>query len=177
MKKIVLAFLFALLTCFALSACSGGSSSSSDTSSANAETAEQSADGTEANASSVTLEDGVYTATFETDSSMFHVNEAYDDEGTLTVENGQMTIHVVLESEKIVNLYLGTAEEAQQAGAELLEPTEETVDYGDGTTGEAYAFDIPVPSIDQEFDCAIIGTKGTWYDHKVKVTNPEPLEG
>ena len=40
------------------------------------------------------IEDGTYTAEFKTDSSMFHVNDAYDDKGTLTVKDGKMTIHV-----------------------------------------------------------------------------------
>ncbi len=37
---------------------------------------------------------------------------------------------------------------------------------------EVYGFDIPVPAIDEEFDVALIGTKGKWYDHKVSVKNP-----
>ena len=65
---------------------------------------------------------------------------------------------------------------AQKEGAELLEPTTETVDYHDGTTGEAYAFDIPVPAIGEEFDVAIIGKKGKWYDHRVVVSDPVPVE-
>ena len=60
-----------------------------------------------------TLADGTYTADFNTDSSMFHVNEAYDGKGILTVENGQMTIHVSMPSKNIVNLYLGSAEDAE----------------------------------------------------------------
>ena len=91
------------------------------------------------------LEDGTYTATFTTDHSMFHVNEAYDNKGTLTVKDGVMTIHVTLVSKNIVNLFPGLAEDAQKDGAALLQPTEETVNYADGTTGTAYAFDIPVP--------------------------------
>ena len=51
------------------------------------------------------LEDGVYSADFSTDSSMFHVSEACDGKGTLTVENGTMTIHISLASKNIVNLY------------------------------------------------------------------------
>ena len=51
------------------------------------------------------LADGVYTADFNTDSSMFHVNEACDGKGTLTVKDGEMTIHVSLASKKILNLY------------------------------------------------------------------------
>ena len=56
-------------------------------------------------------------------------------------------------------------------------PTEDMVTYSDGLTEEVYGFDIPVPTLDEEFDVALIGTKGTWYDHKVTVSNPEPLEG
>ena len=48
-----------------------------------------------------TLEDGVYTAKFDTDSSMFHVNEADEGRGILTVENGKMTIHISLVSKKL----------------------------------------------------------------------------
>lgn len=54
-----------------------------------------------------TLADGTYTADFNTDSSMFHVNEAYDGKGILTVEKGQMTIHVSMPSKNIVNLLSG----------------------------------------------------------------------
>ena len=122
------------------------------------------------------LEDGTYTATFTTDHSMFHVNEAYDNKGTLTVKDGVMTIHVTLVSKNIVNLFPGLAEDAQKDGAALLQPTEETVNYADGTTGTAYAFDIPVPAIDEEFDCALVGKKGKWYDHKVMVSDPVPAE-
>ena len=119
-----------------------------------------------------TLEDGVYTAEFDTDSSMFHVNEANDKKGELTVKDGKMTIHVSLVSKKIVNLFAGTAEDAQKDGAEIIEPTTDTVKYSDGYTEEVYGFDIPVPAIDEEFDVAILGEKGKWYDHKVSVKNP-----
>ncbi len=119
-----------------------------------------------------TLEDGTYTAEFDTDNSMFHVNEANDGKGILTVKDGQMTIHVSLTSKKIVNLFVGKAEDAKKDGAELLEPTTDTVTYSDGMSEEVYGFDIPVPVLDEEFDVALIGTKGKWYDHKVSVTNP-----
>ena len=123
------------------------------------------------------LADGVYKADFVTDNGMFQVNEAYDGKGTLTVKDGQMTIHVVMPSKNIVNLYEGLAEDAQKDGAELLQPTVETVDFGDGTEPEeANAFDVPVPALDEEFDLALIGTKGVWYDHKVSVSNPELLQ-
>lgn len=122
------------------------------------------------------LEDGVYTAEFDTDSTMFHVNEAYDGKGTLTVEDGEMTIHVSLVSKSIVNLFPGTAKDAQKDGAELLKPTTDSVTYNDGYTEEVYGFDIPIPALDEEFDVAILGKKGTWYDHKVSVSDPVPAE-
>lgn len=121
-------------------------------------------------------EDGVYTADFDTDSNMFHVNEACDGKGTLTVKDGKMTIHVSLVSKSILNLFAGTAEDAQKDGAEILEPTTDSVTYSDGYTEEVYGFDIPVPALDEEFDVALIGKKGKWYDHKVSVSNPVPSE-
>lgn len=122
------------------------------------------------------LSDGVYKADFDTDNSMFRASEACDGKGTLTVKDGKMTIHVSLASKRIVNLYPGLAEDAKKDGAELLEPTTDSVTYSDGTTEEVYGFDIPVPSLNEEFDLALIGTKGKWYDHKVSVSNPEPME-
>lgn len=118
------------------------------------------------------LPDGVYTAEFSTDSSMFHVSEACDGKGTLTVKDGVMTIHISLGSKKILNLYPGLAEDAAKDGAVLLEPTTDTVTYSDGMTEEVYGFDVPVPVIGEEFDLALIGTKGKWYDHKVMVSDP-----
>ncbi len=120
------------------------------------------------------LEDGTYVAVFTTDNGMFHVNEANNDKGILTVKDGQMTIHVSLNSKKIVNLFPGTAEDAQKEGAELLQPTTDKVTYSDGYEDEVYGFDIPVPAIGEEFDCALVGTKGKWYDHKVMVSDPVP---
>ena len=122
------------------------------------------------------LADGVYTADFDTDSSMFHANEACGGKGTLTVKDGEMTIHVSLVSKTILNLFPGLAEDAQKDGAVLLQPTTDTVTYSDGLSEEVYGFDIPVPALDTEFDLALIGKKGVWYDHKVSVSNPEPLE-
>lgn len=131
---------------------------------------------TQVETESESLEDGVYIADFNTDSSMFHVNEACDGKGTLTVKDGEMTIHVSLTSKKILNLYYGLAADAAKEGAKLLDPTTDSVTYSDGMTEEVYGFDIPVPALDEEFDVALIGTKGTWYDHKVSVSNPEPKE-
>ena len=87
-------------------------------------------------------------------------------------KDGKMTMHISLQSKKIVNLYYGLAEDAAKDGAELIEPTTDKVTYSDGYVDEVYGFDIPVPAIGEEFDCALIGEKGKWYDHKVTVTDP-----
>ncbi len=122
------------------------------------------------------LADGTYLARFQTDSGMFHVSEACEGKGTLTVENGEMTIHISLASKNIVNLYPGRAEDARKEGAKLLEPTEDTVTYSDGMTDEVSGFDVPVPALGTEFDLALIGKKGKWYDHKATVSDPVPME-
>ena len=46
--------------------------------------------------------------------------------------------------------------------------------YSDGTSDEVYGFDIPVAAVDADFQLAILGTKGTWYDHTVSVSDAEP---
>ena len=89
---------------------------------------------------------------------MFHVNEADEGRGILTVENGKMTIHISLVSKKIVNLFVGTADDAKKDGAAILEPTTDTVKYSDGTTDEVYGFDVPVD------------------DHKVSVSDPQETD-
>lgn len=104
---------------------------------------------------------------------MFHVNEANSGKGVLTVQNGKMTIHVSLVGKSILNLYCGTASDAKEDEANWINHTVDTVTYDDGTTDEVFGFDIPVKRLDKEFDLALIGKKGTWYDHKVKVTDAE----
>ena len=146
------------------------------TASAAAETAEEASEDKAGETGSAPIEDGTYIADFKTDSSMFHVNEANDGKGTLTVKDGKMTIHISLVSKKITNLFPGTAEEAQKEGAALLQPTTDEVTYSDGEKEEVFGFDVPVPALDQEFDCAILGEKGKWYDHKVTVSNPVKAE-
>ncbi|MBO4831297.1 MAG: hypothetical protein J5569_02350 [Oscillospiraceae bacterium] len=122
------------------------------------------------------LADGVYSAEFKTDGSMFHVNDVCEGKGTLTVKDGKMTIHIVMPSKNVVNLFLGSAADAQKAGAALIDAVPESVTYPDGLTEEVNSFDFAVPYLDNEFDCAIVGTKGKWYDHKVSVSNPVPTE-
>ena len=140
------------------------------------ETAPAAESESETPAAEAALPDGVYTADFNTDSSMFHANESCDGKGTLTVADGRMTMHVSLQSKKIVNLYLGMAADAADHEADWLQPTTDTVTYSDGTSEEVYGFDIPVAAVDTDFQLAILGTKGTWYDHTVSVANAEPAD-
>lgn len=194
MKKKIIALLgMTVMSCALVTGCGGSKTPAAESEAAteapaeeqestDAPTEEQTSDEadaqeeTEEKTAAAELEDGTYTAEFDTDSSMFHVNEACEGKGTLTVKDGIMTIHVSMPSKNIVNLYPGLAEDAQKEGAELLQPTTDTVTYSDGMTEEVNGFDVPVPALDEEFDLALIGTKGTWYDHKVSVSNPEKIE-
>ena len=177
-KRLMAVVLSAVMTAAIFTGCaSKDDSSKSDNKSAKTEqqksdAKEEKSKDSKSEAAKAPIEDGTYTAEFKTDSTMFHVNEANEGKGTLTVEDGKMTIHISLVSKNIVNLFPGTAKEAQQKGAKFLEPTTDKVTYSDGTTEEVYGFDVPVPALDEEFDLALIGTKGKWYDHKVSVKNP-----
>ena len=173
--------LLAVSALLAASLAGCGSSASSVASSASSEAVSsvagsavsEAASESAAASSALALEDGTYTAEFDTDSSMVHVNEASDGKGTLTVEDGQMTLHISLQSKKIVNLYVGMAADAPDHEADWLQPTTDTVTYSDGTSEEVYGFDVPVEALDTDFQLAILGTKGKWYDHTVSVRNVE----
>ena len=122
---------------------------------------------------SFALEDGVYRVDFDTDNTMFHVNDVYEGKAKLVVESGKAKLNLVMPSKNILNLYPGLAEDAQKDGAELISPSTVTVTYADGMEEEVYAFEVPVSVYDEEFDLALIGKKGVWYDHKVKISNAE----
>ena len=172
MKKLQLASL--TLAALLLAGCGASAPSTAESAPEAVSTVETAPAVTEAPAPAAALPDGVYTAKFNTDSSMFHANEAVDGMGTLTVENGMMTFHVSLQSQKIVNLYLGMAADAPAHESDWLQPTVDTVTYSDGTSDEVYGFDIPVAAVDTDFQLAILGTKGTWYDHTVSISDAEP---
>ena len=169
MKRVFSCVVAASLALSLLAGC--GASSTASSAASGAASSEAASSVASSAAETAALPDGVYTAEFETDSSMFHANEACDGKGTLTVENGKMTFHVSLASKKIVNLYLGKAADAEANESDWLQPTTDTVTYSDGTSEEVYGFDIPVSAVDTDFDLAILGTKGKWYDHVVSVRN------
>ena len=169
MKRVFSCVVAASLALSLLAGC--GASSTASSAASGAASSEAASSVASSAVETAALPDGVYTAEFDTDSSMFHANEACDGKGTLTVENGQMTFHVSLASTHIVNLYLGKASDAADHEADWLQPTTDTVTYSDGTSEEVYGFDIPVTAVDADFDLAILGTKGKWYDHVVSVRN------
>lgn len=163
-----------LLLAAALTGCGAASSTASSAAGSEAASSVASSAAAASETAAAALPDGVYTAEFDTDSGMFHANEACDGKGTLTVENGTMTFHVSLASKKIVNLYVGMAADAEANKADWLLPTTDTVTYSDGTSEEVYGYDIPVAAVDKDFQLALLGTKGKWYDHTVSIRNAEP---
>ena len=167
MKKKIITVLLAAATVCSVATGTAFASAAEDKAAVQAETETEKAE----------LEDGIYSVDFNTDSGMFHVNESCEGKGILTVEDGKMMLHVTLTSKNIVNLFVGLKEDTQKPDAEILEPTVDEVTYSDGYEEEVFGFDIPVTVLDEEFDLALVGTKGTWYDHKVSVSNPEPVEG
>ena len=162
-KQFVSLSVASLMLAAALTGCGGASSTASSAVSSEAASAVSAAAASKS--TEAALPDGVYTAEFDTDSGMFHANEAC---------NGQMTFHVSLSSKKIVNLYVGMAADAEANKADWLLPTTDTVTYSDGTSEEVYGYDIPVAAVDQDFQLALLGTKGKWYDHTVSIRNAQP---
>ncbi len=108
---------------------------------------------------------------------MFSLNETCRGRAKLTVAGGRMKVHVTLRGKKILNLYPGLAKDAADNSGAWLSPVEEAVTYEDGYSDTVYAFDVPVSVIGKDFDLALIGTKGVWYDHKVSVSDPLTVDG
>ena len=177
MKKVSLLLVSLLVLSLAISACgssSGAGNSSSTASSvatstvASSQSSSSKAD-TQASAK-LDLADGTYSCKFTTDSSMLKINPELKNEASLTVKDGKATAHCVLSGTGYLKLFLGSKEDAPNKESEHISYTEESLKYSDGTTDKVYAFDIPVPVIDEEYAIATVGKKGTWYDHKVKVS-------
>ena len=122
------------------------------------------------------LEDGIYSAKFETDSGMFKINETKEGRGILTVKDGKMTMEIVLSGDGIVGLYEGLAKDAKNDEKNRINCSKVTVKYDDGSEEGVSSFVIDVPVLDKEFDLALIGKKEKWYDHKVIVSDVKPVE-
>ena len=126
-KKIAVLLLSAVMAMTMLSGCSDNAAKEDK----KAATEEQSKDdASEAKAEEADeeekapVEDGEYLVDFNTDSSMFYENQEFDGgKATLIVEDGKMTVHITLNSKNIVQLFLGTAKDAQKDGADLIDPS------------------------------------------------------
>ena len=100
MKKILLGVLsLSLIAMLALAGC--GNNGGGETTGGAAPSGQEVNGGTgdtqtsDANA----LADGVYIVDVDTGSNMFHINEAKEGKGELTVKNGEMTLHITLTAE------------------------------------------------------------------------------
>ena len=119
------------------------------------------------------LADGVYTVDVTTDGGMFKLSEAVEGKGTLTVKDGQMTVHFTLSGKGFSQVFVGSAEDAQKEGAAVIDAVEDTLNFSDGTTDTANGFDVPVEELNEAFALAAMGKKSAkWYDHTLCVSNP-----
>ena len=99
------------------------------------------------------LNDGVYSITVDSSSSMFNITAC-----ELTVENGAMTAVMHMGGTGYLRVYMGTGEEAAAAGEADCIPYEE---LSDGT----HTFTVPVEALDQGIPCAAFSkNKELWYD-------------
>ena len=95
-KRLMAVVLSAVMTAAIFTGCaSKDDSSKSDNKSAKTEqqksdAKEEKSKDSKSEAAKAPIEDGTYTAEFKTDSTMFHVNEANEGKGTLTVEDGKI---------------------------------------------------------------------------------------
>lgn len=102
------------------------------------------------------VEDGTYQIEVESSSSMFRIVDA-----RLEVAGDEMTATITLSGTGYLKLFMGTGEEALEAGEEACIPF---VEDAEG----AYTYTIPVSVLDEEIDCAAYSKrKETWYDRKL----------
>ena len=99
------------------------------------------------------LQDGVYTVTVDSSSSMFKITQC-----ELTVENGQMNAVMHMGGTGYLRVFLGSAEQAAAADEDACIAFEERAD---GT----HTFTIPVEALDMGIACAAYSkNKELWYD-------------
>lgn len=158
-----------LLLCLSAALIYGGGCSKSD----RRDDVDSMSSATPFNSSVVDLTDGIWSVDFASDSPMFRLNETCGGKAELTVVGCRGSLQLVMPSQNFVSVFVGRAQDAANAsGLALIKPTTRDVLYPDGLTETVNVFDIPLPVLGQEFDLAIIGKKGVWYDHHVSVSNP-----
>lgn len=104
------------------------------------------------------IAEGSYEVEVESSSSMFRVVKA-----RLQVADGDMEAVLTLSGVGYLKLFMGTGEEALNAGEDSFIP------YMEDAEGK-YTYTIPVEALDQEFDCAAFSKrKQKWYDRTLVV--------
>lgn len=102
------------------------------------------------------VKDGTYQIEVESSSSMFRIVDAQ-----LEVADGNMTAVLTLSGTGYLKLFMGTGEEALEAGEEAFIPF---VEDEEG----AYTYTVPVEALNQEIDCAAYSKrKEQWYDREL----------
>ncbi|MBR1592071.1 MAG: hypothetical protein IJ666_03565 [Ruminococcus sp.] len=101
------------------------------------------------------LADGEYEISVDSSSSMFKIVGC-----KLIVNNGEMTAAMTMSGTGYEWLFMGTADDAENAPESDYIPYEET----DGS----YVFTVPVNALDEVTDCAAYSKKKeTWYDRQL----------
>lgn len=104
------------------------------------------------------IADGSYEVEVESSSSMFRIVKA-----ELQVADGDMEAVLTLSGVGYLKLFMGTGEEALDAGEDSFIP------YVEDAEGK-YTYTIPVEALDQEFDCAAFSKKKQkWYDRTLVI--------
>ena len=99
------------------------------------------------------LKEGVYPVTVDSSSSMFHITS-----GELRVEGGAMTAVLTMSGTGYLKVFMGSGEEAVEAGEEDYIP------YVENENGE-HTFTVPVEALDKGIDCSAFSKrKEKWYD-------------
>lgn len=99
------------------------------------------------------LKEGVYPVTVDSSSSMFHITS-----GELKVEGGAMTAVLTMSGTGYLKVFMGSGEEAVEAGEEDYIP------YVENENGE-HTFTVPVEALDKGIDCSAFSKrKEKWYD-------------
>lgn len=99
------------------------------------------------------LNDGVYSVTVDSSSSMFRITECQ-----LTVAGGKMTAEMHMGGKGYLKVFMGTGEEAAAASGEACIPYTEAADG-------SHIFTVPVEALDMGIPCAAFSkNKELWYD-------------
>lgn len=102
------------------------------------------------------LKEGTYPIEVESSSSMFRIVKA-----DLTVQDKEMTAVLTLGGKGYLRLFMGTGEEAEQAGEDQY------ASFAEDEEG-AYTYTVSVPVLNTALECTGFSKrKEKWYDHQI----------